>query len=304
MFQVRDHTLYLESNLKMATRNLNLKRKREEMQEQNPDSMHEISWQGEWLPVELWTRVFYHVFISGPIRTDSMDQFDTIQDHPLIAGIILEFLLFRTGVTHMDLCETPEQAERFWKDIIRYWIPVPDYHPLQDESRIPVPRSASQQSLFKSYETANGIHFKYVHGVVKIRFKPRFISISLGFLITFIPEPNSVSYLGDESQNRIQIANRVLPYGLHFCKEDGFLHIRMPNNPRTANSKYRTIRSFEIQQKSIRRKLCYGYEVQCSISLNELYVPSWRPYSEDGDTGSESQAETGGDAGTESGFHA
>jgi hypothetical protein len=23
----------------------------------------------------------------------------------------------------------------------------------------------------------------------------------------------------------------------------------------------------------------WGYEVDCTISLNELYIPSWRPYS-------------------------
>jgi hypothetical protein len=305
MFQVGDHTL------KMATRDQNLKRKREEMQEQNPDSMHEISWQGEWLPVELWTRVFYHMLVPAPIRIDSAAQTEAMQEHPLINGIIHEFLLFRTGLIFGDLMEVhggfhmpnPDPGWLFM-DTHTIWTPIHVGFNWESSSATRVPARRMDYMAVSSDHEYGGMYFEC--SGERVQLCAYDIRIRLGNLFAIHKKPISKSgslRLTMEAREWIQCANFALPYGLHFRQILGKLVLRAPNNPRAipeGQGKYRILRTFSIERRRDRHDdpLRYCYVVQCTISLNEIYIPSWRPYyvSRDGDRDSESQAETGGDA--------
>jgi hypothetical protein len=207
-----------------------------------------------------------------------------LQNHPLIAGIIKEFLLFRTGITYVDLRGTrtipyPECVGSV-RVSRRYWIPM-KVKPSSGEY-------LHQYSIFEmeSRVSTHGYYFRYISpSGIEIKFYPDSISIRLGFL-----EP--ISYKNPQTKNgnvnfsevvrhKFCIASRVLPYGLHFHQDRGILQIRMPNNPRLGDSEpeFRIVREFHRVCVTTRGETKIGYNVYCNISLDKLYIPTWRPYS-------------------------
>jgi hypothetical protein len=71
---------------------------------QDLESTHGISWAGEWLPMELWFKVFQYYCISQPIPADT-DAFDVLRSHPTIAEILDRFLPYLGGFTYTELLE-------------------------------------------------------------------------------------------------------------------------------------------------------------------------------------------------------
>jgi hypothetical protein len=258
------------------------KRKWEEMQnpDPNPDPMHEISWHGERLPVELWTRVFYYLLV--PVSRTPGPGFNTphvkaLQKHPLIAGIIHEFLLFRTGITYADLRGTrtkpyPEAVGSV-RLSQRYWTPMN-----------PKPTSMENAHQYSVFEIAlrSVYHYTYISPGILIKFFPKTITIHIGFLVpTLYENPTSNMKFDEVDRHKFRAANRVLPYGLQFHQDRGILQIRMPNNPRLRDSEpeFRIVREFHyICMTNSRRETKFGFNVYCNISLDKLYIPTWRPY--------------------------
>jgi hypothetical protein len=276
----------------METRSQSRKRKWEEIQNPNPDpeSIYEISWHGERLPVELWTKVFYYMLAPIPAKTTlvmTADKIDILQMHPLIAGIINEFLLFRTGVTYADLEDRRKISDSSHYINRGYWIPIPKIRTAWDEDErewMPLPRYIHNLSIFDiSSNIRDGIYYRYDgFWTGFIFFHKDRIHILLRWLFSRNPDKTATGNVKFRAEDirKIKGANRILPYGLHFRQEGGILYLRMPNNPRVAGPKFRIIRSFPVSQDYIPRstKLYWGYMVDCTISLNELYIPTWRPY--------------------------
>jgi hypothetical protein len=274
------------------------KRKREEMQAQNPDpdleSMHEISWQGERLPVELWTKIFYYILAPKPQAVSHvflMNETEALREHPLIAGIIREFLLFRAGVTYADLDEKRATKRYVSGNLLIFtsWKPFLKIRRVWDERSCKwMRRSRCATDLLFFYVRkrvhSEPYHYHYGDDETEIRFYSDSIYISLRCLYSTndIRSKTGNVRLRKKDIQKIHDANRILPYGLHFCQEGGVLHLRMPNNPRLGDSKFRNIRSYEIAHERAdphSSKMRWRYEVDCTISLNELYIPTWRPYS-------------------------
>jgi len=237
-------------------------------------SAHKISWNGEWLPMELWTKVFYYMLVPSHCNTfgaHTRNEIEILKRHPRIAEIIAEYLLFRTGLTHAYLEQ--EQSR-----IVGHWIPITSPN-----------QFAFRYSLFKKRTQDSSGEHQHIFSLngIRIVFNPHSISIDLGILR---PRSYKKSLTGSgyakfspDDLRKIRAANSVLPYGLHFRQIRGVLHLRMPNNPRLGGSKFRYIRSFEVNQDVIDPQLgewlyCVD-EVNCTISSDELYIPSWRPYS-------------------------
>jgi len=260
------------------------KRKREVMQnpDTNPKSVHEISWDGEWLPTELWTKVFYYLLVPVPPvgLAYSTEHARTLQRHPLIAGIVNEFLQFRTGITFVELRGNTPYPDRRGTGRVsrRYWTPMN-----------PKPTSMEYSHQYSIFEIlvrlpTDDRYFRYVSvSGLEILFLPDSISIHLGFLepISF-KNPKTKSghaKFGELDRHKIRVANRVLPYGLHIHQDRGVLQIRMPNNPRLDGPKFRIVREFHCVCMTERGVTKIGYDVYCNISLDKLYIPTWRPYS-------------------------
>jgi hypothetical protein len=225
-------------------------------------STHKISWDGEWLPVELWTKIFYYMLVPANCNLFSVHsrrEVEILKRHPRIAEIIAEFLLFRTGLVHADL-DSPT--------IPGHWIPI---------------LSPNQLAFRYSFFNWDGYPM-FSHGDVKITFRPQSISIDLGYIQprSFKKSKTGGGYakLSRADLRKIRIANSILPYGLHFRQVRGVLHLRMPNNPRLGGSKFRYIQAYEMLPNHDDPQWLYRiFEVNCMISLDELYIPSWRPYS-------------------------
>jgi hypothetical protein len=260
--------------------------------------MHKISWNGEWLPVELWTRVFCYmlvpvsdfasVFLSFPAK-----QVVALQEHPLIAGIIEEFLQFRSGITYADLRDAWRQNKTspFHHFRVSYW---PRFRGGKDSK-------VTQSTASFDYEIdADGRRrFRFGLGYGNLYFAPTYIRIGIGSLKMRPGKTAADMKLRDCDLKYIEYFNDMLPYGLHFRFSRGDLCLFALNNPRT-NPEHR----FQYI-RVITWKILTGFEgeptywlnVCCTISLNEIYVPSWRPYyvSRDGDGDAESR-DSGGDA--------
>jgi len=261
---------------------------------------HEISWQGEWLPVELWTKVFYYMLVPmaslAPVfSTFLAKQVKALQEHPLIAGIIGEFLLFRSGITYADAMRYGADAD-YHQYRVYYWT--------HDRNRDTSVCSADCTYL---YCIPNGWNrFGFGTRMGDIFFDPTQIYIRAGFLIV---NPSRDELLSECQLRIVQEVNLLLPYGMHFRLSEGNLCLFTLNNPRTnPEHRFRCIRAICITSTDEfwmqLQKRVSGFDLDCDISLTEIYVPSWRPYShlpitksdsENGDA--ESQAETGGDAG-------
>jgi hypothetical protein len=256
---------------------------------------HEISWQGEWLPVELWTKVFYYMLVPmtslAPVfSTFLAKQVEALQEHPLIAGIIEEFLLFRSGITHAD-------AMRYGVDAGYRHFHVPRWAPIQN---LDTPQCSAECTY--RFRTRDGWdRFGFDTRVGEILFDPSQIHIRAGFLIL---DPPDDDILSDHQHEIIREVNGLLPYGMHFRFSRGDLCLFALNNPRTnPDHRFQCIRTIAVASTNelwLRlQKQVSGFDLDCDVSLNEIYVPSWRPYShlpitksdsENGDA--KSQAET------------
>jgi hypothetical protein len=253
----------------METRNL--KRKREEMQE----SIHEISWQGEWLPVELWTRVFYYMLVPvseyAPVfSTFLKKQVEALQEHPLIAGIIEEFLQFRSGITYVDLQETWRRNKppgyKYFQ--IPYW---PQFHNGKDVKVVQTFANLEHSDARDAIRVGLGYGNLY--------FTPTHIRIDIGYILMTSKTAEGLE-ISVQDRTCIESYNSMLPYGLHFHVSKGDLCLFALNNPRT-NPKHRfqCIRVIPVEiGPGMDGDSTYWVNVRCTISLTEIYVPSWRPY--------------------------
>jgi hypothetical protein len=249
------------------------------------------------------------MLVSRPIRVDSAAQTEAMQEHPLINGIIGEFLLFQTGVTYAELETAREEEIRHLSDfgvggicwfLHAFQIPLYMGRNWRSHKISPFKRRTVGFDIFWPLNRIR--YYVPTTSYQYMRFQTDCIYIGVRILCADIARPMTASgclNLTLESKNVIQYWNQLLPYGLHFLQMQGELVLRAPNNPRTnPERKFRIIQTFPIVRKSKFDGTVYlSYEVKYSISLTEIYVPSWRPYyvSQDGDGDAESR-DSGGDA--------
>jgi len=226
-----------------------------------PEEMHEIIWDGEWLPMELWTKVFYYMlapmasqlFISPYLKK----QIGVLQEHPLLAAIVEEFLQFRTGITYADAIRAGNGTHN-----IPFWTQNRDSSPIIDRTQCFC--NAGHDGRATAVMRTDIGYVALAPDQIRIRVER--------FLVAEVSSTDRI----------IQRINRLLPYGMHFRFLRGDLCLFAPNNLRTnPEHRFRCLRTIPrtARYHQIADKEQHNYELNCVISLNELYIPSWRPYS-------------------------
>jgi hypothetical protein len=226
------------------------------------EEMHEISWDGEWLPMELWTRVFYYMlapmasclFISPYLKS----QIGSLQEHPLIAAIVEEFLQFRTGITYADATRAGNGTHN-----IPFWTQNHESTPIIE--RVQCLCQNGHDGCATAIMRTDVGYVSLASNQIRIR-----------------TTDSPLLVQGALTDRILQRINRLLPYGMHFRISKGDLCLFASNNLRT-NPEHR-FRCLRVISRDIKWNQLLGIEEQvfwlnCVISLNELYIPSWRPYS-------------------------
>jgi hypothetical protein len=252
---------------------------------QDPESAQDleilgISWDGEWLPMELWFKVFQCYCISRPIPTDA-DAVEILESHPTIAEILDRFLPYIGGFTFSELERESRLSRKHdgvditgshrlkvlrWENITpcpqkRSWRKNREEYDFQFRPRGYADSDADAHYLFS---TPNRVFSK------DIRIQPNTIRIR---------HPKSCPFT-------IQQYNFVLPYGCFVDRiEDFRRHPPAADSMDTSSHYFYTIwvpyppnqRGPNGERYKMVREIHMTEYVELDYDKDFLYIPPWRP---------------------------
>jgi hypothetical protein len=225
-----------------------------------------ISWAGEWLPMELWFKVFQYYCISQPIPTDA-DTIKILESHPTIAEILDRFLPYLGGPTFEILqarCRTSPNWDEsmFQKSLWTHCTVVQDFRDQDGNFQ----RSGQSYKILYDYQH-NGYfgigHARRAQFAEQIGPFAAHIRIAADGI--FIRTKRM--FLADCA---ITDMNRLLPYGCFVKRtrnETLSIYVPYPPGKRDRNGK---------RYKCIYR-LYQDQEVVLYYDTDFLYIPPWRP---------------------------